>query len=791
MSGFRQIGRAVHRIEDGPLLRGQGRFLDDIRLPGMLEAAFVRSPLAHAAIRGIDAAAALAAPGVVAVYGFADLAPHLARERLPLQLRSSRLPPDCSPFPLAKGETVYVGEPVAVVIAESRYLAEDAAALVAVEYDALPAVVDARRSAEPDSPPARSGTQGNVLTRIQQRYGEVEAAFAAAPHRLSLALHTHRGAAHPLEGRGVAATWDAGEDRLTVWSSTQTAHEVRSFLIEMLALDENQIRVTTPDVGGGFGGKFLMYAEEVVIPLASRLLGRPVKWVEDRREHFLAAIQERDQFWDLEVAFDGEGRLRGLRGRMIHDHGAYTPQGVNLPYNSSTSVPGPYLLPAYELTVLVTETNKVAAMPVRGAGYPEASFVMERTLDRIAGALGLDRVTVRERNLIPPERMPYVTPLKSRSGSAVAYDSGDFPRTMRTALEALDHAGFPARQAAARAAGRHLGFGIANGVKGTGRGPFESALVRVGRSGRISIYTGAMPMGQGLKTALAQICAEQLGVEPAAITVVAGDTATIPLGLGGFASRQTVTAGSSVHLAAMAVRQKALAFAAHLLEAAVEDLELRDGRVEVVGTPGHGLSLGEIAGGLAGDPGYSIPGGFEPGLESSQNWAPTGLAYAMASHACEVEVDLGTASVRVLRYAVANDCGRAVNPMMVEGQIVGGAVHGIGNALYEWMAYDEEGQPLTTTLAEYLIPTAMEVPRIECRHLEFPSKLNPLGVKGVGEAGSIPAAPAIVAAIEDALAPFGVRIDQTPILPTRLFELLRPALERAGIQPWAVPAAPR
>jgi aerobic carbon-monoxide dehydrogenase large subunit len=783
VTGFRQIGHSVQRLEDGPLVRGQGRFVDDIRLPGMLEAAFLRSPHAHATIRGIDASAARGAPGVVAVYSFADLAPHLARERIPLQLRNSTLPADCSPFPLACHETVYVGEPVAVVVAESRYLAEDAVVLIGVDYETLPAVADARQSVRPDSPPVRRGTQGNVLTRIRQRYGDVAGALAAAPHRLSLSLKTHRGAAHPLEGRGVVAAHDPAEDRLTVWTSTQTAHEARSFLMEMLGLDENQVRVATPDVGGGFGSKFVIYPEEIVVPLVSRLLARPVKWIEDRREHFLSAIQERDQFWDLEVAFDGEGRLLGLRAQMIHDHGAYTPQGVNLPYNSSTSVPGPYLLPAYEVEVLVAETNKVAAMPVRGAGYPEAAFVMERTLDRIAQALGLDRVAVRERNLIPADRMPYTTPLKSRSGSAVAYDSGDFPLTMRTALEALDHGGFARRQAAARAEGRYLGIGVGNGIKGTGRGPFESALVRIGRSGRISVYTGAMPMGQGLKTALAQICAESFGVAAADISVTAGDTATIPLGLGGFASRQTVTAGSSVHLAAIAVRDKALAFAAHVLEASVADLTLRDGRIEVTDAPGHGISLGEIAGALAGDPGYAIPGSFEPGLESWKNFAPGGLAYAMASHAVEVEVDIGTASVRILRYVVANDCGRAINPMMVEGQIVGGAVHGIGNALFEWMGYDDNAQPVTTSFAEYLLPTAMEVPRIECRHLAFASTLNPLGVKGVGEAGCVPAAAAIISAVEDALAPFGVRIDETPILPSRLFDLLRPGLARAAAQP--------
>ena len=773
MSDLRHIGRSVRRLEDPPLLRGAGRFVDDIRLPATLEAAFVRSPHAHARIRGIDASAARTAPGVAAVLSFAELAPHLVRERMPMQFRSSTLPADCTPYPLAKDEAAYVGEAVAVVIARSRYEAEDAAAGVAVDYEPMPAIADCRRAIEPDAPRAHHFRKSNVLTEMRQLYGDVAAGFANAPHRFALSLKQHRGGAHSIEGRGVLASYDAGEDRLTLWSSTQLAHEVQSFLMEMLGLDENQVRVVTPDVGGGFGSKFLMYPEEVVIALASRLLRRPVKWIEDRREHFLAAIQERDQYWDIEVACDGEGRLLAVRGRMINDQGAYTPQGVNLTYNASTAFPGPYVLPAYDLHAMAVETNKVPAAPVRGAGYPEGAFAMERTLDRIADGLGLDRALVRRRNLVPPEKMPYVTPLKTRSGSPIAYDSGDLPAIMQSALDAVDYAGFPERQRRARARGRYLGIGVANGMKGTGRGPFESALVRIGRSGRVSLYTGAMPMGQGIKTALAQICAEELGVDPADIAVTTGDTATIPLGMGGFASRQTVTAGSSTQRAAQAVRQKAVAVAAHLLEAAAEDLELRDGRIAVRGVPGHGVTLRDVARALSGDPGYAIPGKFEPGLESFQNWMPDALTYGMASHAVELEVDPATASVRLLNYVVANDCGRAINPMIVEGQILGGAVHGIGNALYEWMGYDQDAQPITTNFGEYLLATAPELPPIAVRLVEFPARTNPLGVKGVGEAGCVPAAAAVIAAVENALAPFGVRIAEAPILPARLFALLR------------------
>ena len=772
VTATRYVGHSVKRLEDRPLLTGAGRFVADLRFADMLEAAFVRSPHAHALIRAIDTGAARRYPGVLAVFTLADLAPLLAQERLPLQFRTAQLPPDITPLVLAKDEVAFVGEAVAVVIAQTRYIAEDAAALVAVDYETLPAVSDCRQALAPGAPRAHHARASNLLTEFRQSYGDIADAFARAPHRASVKLKQHRGGAHSIEGRGAIAVYDVNEDRLTLWSSTQLAHEVRAFLMMLLRLDENQLRVVAPDVGGGFGAKFVMYPEEVTLAASCLLLRRPIKWVEDRREHFLAAVQERDQYWDLDVAFDAGGRLLGVRGEMIHDEGAYTPQGINLPYNASTALPGPYMLPAYQLDVRVAETNKVATMPVRGAGYPEGAFAMERLLDRIADELGLDRAEVRRRNLVPPEKMPYVSPLKTRAGSPVALDSGDFLGCQRMALEAIDYAGFGARQDRARAGGRYLGIGLGNGVKGTGRGPFESGIVRIGRSGRISVYTGAMPMGQGIKTALAQICAEQFDVAPDSVAVAAGDTAVIPYGQGGFASRQTVTAGSAVHLAAVAVRDKALKVAAHLLEVSVSDLELRDGRVEIAGAPGSGLTLREIAEAVAGVPGYSMPGKFEPGLESMQSFLPNALTYGGGCHAVEVEVDIETCGVRILRYIVVNDSGRVINPMIVEGQLTGGAAHAIGNALFEWMGYDDGAQPITTTFADYVIPGATEVPRIEVKLAEFPSPLNPLGVKGVGESGCVPAAGAIISAVENALAPFGVWIGEYPVTPARLFALL-------------------
>ena len=766
------IGERIKRIEDPALLRGVARFADDIHMPGLAEAAFLRSPHPHAAIDAIDVEDARRAPGIHAVLTLADLAPALTSERMPLGFRDDRLPEGITPFVLAKNEVRHVGEPVALIIAETRYLAEDAAARIDVDYRPLPAIADCRAAIAPDAPRVCSDKLSNVLITFEQDYGDADRVFADAPHVFSLALKQHRGGAHSLEGRAVVARYDSIDDRLTVWSSTQMSHETRSMLVTLLGSDENRIRVVAPEVGGGFGAKYLTYAEEIAVAAAVRILDRPVKWIEDRREHFTSSVQERDQYWDVEVATDSDGMLLGIRGEMIHDNGAYTPQGINLPYNSSTAVPGPYILPAYHLRVTVAMTNKVAAMPVRGAGYPEGTFVMERLLDAAADGLGMSRDEIRRRNLVPLDAMPYTSPLKTRAGTFVKCDSGDFLKCQAMALERIGAAGFPARQKAELAEGRHIGLGIANGLKGTGRGPFESGMVRVGRSGQVLVATGAMPMGQGTKTLLAQICAAELGLEVTDVEVVAGDTGAIPMGLGGFASRQTVTAGSSVHLAAGAVRTKVLTMAAHLLEAAAEDLELAGGEVRVKGAPGLSVSLREIAEAAAGVPGYALPPGVEPGLESSVNFMPTGLTYSNSVHVTEVEVDIETGAVTIRRYLVVSDCGRLINPMMVDGQVRGGVAHGIGNGLFEWMGYDADGQPLTTNFADYLLPSATDVPTIELVYNETLSPMNPLGVKGVGESGTVPAAAAIASAIEDALRPYAVRITEVPVMPGRIVELI-------------------
>ena len=533
-----------------------------------------------------------------------------------------------------------------------------------------------------------------------------------------------------------------------------------------------------PDVGGGFGSKHIVYPEEVIVAGIALIQRCAVKWIEDRREHFLAAIQERDQYWDVEAATDADGRLLGLRGTMIHDQGAYTLLGLNVPHNATLAVPGPYLLPNYQLDVTIAATNRVGTIPVRGAGYPEGTFTMERAMDLIADDLGLDRAEVRRRNLIPAEMIPYELPLRSRDGSKTSYESGDYPTCLQKALNGSGYERFAERRTNARNEGRYIGMGLANGVKITGRGPFETGIVRIGPSGQITVHTGAMPMGQGIKTAYAQICAEQFGVDPADVTVVAGDTGTVPMGIGGFGSRQTINAGSSIHLAAIEVREKALKTAAHMLEVSEQDLEMDDGDINVKGVPGLFVSLSDVAKALSGAVGYASPKDMSPGLEATANFLPTGLTYGNSVHVVEAEVDIGTGAVDIQRYVVVNDSGRLINPLIVEGQIIGGVAHGIGNALFEWMGYDESGQPVTTTFAEYLLPTAPVVPNVEIIHHETPSTVNPLGVKGVGEAGVIPAAAAVMSAIEDALSPFGVRIAETPVSPPRLIELIDEAKAR-------------
>jgi carbon-monoxide dehydrogenase large subunit len=763
------IGARLPRLESEPLLRGRGRFVGDIEAPGALHVAFVRSPHPHAIVRDVDKTAALAVPGVHAVLTLDDLAKAMVQRRM-VRHSNSGMPLDKAwLFALADGEVSYVGEPVAMVVADDRYVAEDAAALVAVDYDVQPYVADVRKAA--GGPPVRRELASNVITTYKVEFGDAEAAFKQAAHVFRQELWQHRGGAHSMETRGLVAEVRS-DGGITVHASTQKAHDLKQTLTALMDFDE-ALRVVSPDIGGGFGAKLCVYSEDVAVVAAAKLLQRSLKWVEDRREYFVGAVHERDQYWTLDIAVDKDAKVLGIRGSLLHDTGAYTPQDPNIPYNSVSTMSGPYVIPAFAVDVTIAMTNKTPVSSVRGAGYPQAAFAMERLLDRVARELKLDRAEVRRRNLIPKEKLPYKKPLKARSGVTIEYDSGDYPGCQAEVLRVIGWDDFPKRQAAARQAGRHLGIGLAHGVKGTGRGPFESGLVRVSRTGRVTVFTGAAELGQGLQTALAQICASELGLRANDVQVVAGDTAGVSLGLGAFASRQTVTAGSSVLLATRQVADKARKVASHVLEADERDLEIAGGEVRVAGAPKLAVKLSEIARILQGAPGYGFPPGVEPGLEANVNHRTDALSYGNGCHAVEVEVDIETGGVQILRYVALQDSGRLINPLMVDGQIHGGVAHGIGNAVLEWMGYDESGQPVTTSYADYLLPAATDVPLVETLYKETPSPLNPLGVKGVGESGTIPAAAAIVSAIENALEPFGVAIAQVPIRPERLLALIR------------------
>ena len=766
------IGQSTARIEDRDLLCGKARFVADIKIPGMLHASFVRSPHAHARIVAIDTRSALALPGVVAVLTSNDIRAVAQSDRLAVALPDRVYRQQRDRPILAADETVHVGEAIAMVLATDAYVAEDGTGLVEVQFELLPVVSDCRAALKPGAPPVHSGAADNLVAAFTTGYGDVDAAFAAAAHVVKDSYWLHRGCGHAMECRGCVASHDCVDDKLTLWSSTQTPLVTARLLAELLGREEASVRVITPDVGGGFGPKLVFYPEEAAVAIAAVITRRPVKWIEDRREHFVATTQERDQYWDAEIALDAAGKILGVRGSLVHDHGAYTARGLTVPQGAAAALSLAYRVPAYRMEVKVAFTNKVPVTPIRGSGQPQGVFVMERLLDRAAQVLNIDRAEIRRRNLVPAEAMPCKKDFVTRGGVPVVLDSGDYPACQAEALARAEWTDFPQRQADARRAGRYLGIGLANFVEATGRGPYEQVRVRVTGAGMIEVATGAAAMGQSTKTMLAQIVAEQLGGAMERIIVKAGDSGEVAMGFGGFNSRQAVMAGSSAHLASVKVREKTLLAASHLLEVDAGDLEIAGDRVVLTGAKDVSLSLAEIARTMAGAPGFMLPGNLTPGLEAAENVVIDQMTYGNGTAVAEVEVDVKTAAVRVTRIVFVHDAGRLINPMIAEGQIVGGIAHGIGNALYEWMAYDDDAQPLTTTLADYLLVTASDMPELVIGHRETPTPLNPLGVKGIGEAGVLPIPAAIVSALEDALAPFAIRLSQFPIRPRDLAALL-------------------
>jgi carbon-monoxide dehydrogenase large subunit len=775
--GAKYFGASVPRREDARLLRGEGRYVDDVKLPGMLHAAFVRSPHAHARIRAVRADAARRLPGVARVFTFADL----ERWMKPMPLFGA-VPPGLAQrvrvtmrqvpqLALARDVVRHVGEIVAMVIADRRALAEDAAELVEVEYEPLPPVTDMVAAAAAGSPVIHPGWGSNVAVQFETGFGDVAAAFRQADVRVRERFHIQRYVGMPIETRGVVARWDPRDQRLTTWNATQVVHFVQQGLVAALGLPPHKVRVIAPDVGGGFGTKANGYPEDLLIPVAAIVCRRPVKWTEDRREHMMAAGHARHQVHDIEIAARRDGTMLAVRDRIWLDLGAYNCWGIVLPYNTVAHLLGPHRVPSLHVECEGVVTNKTPNAPYRGAGRPETVFAMDRIVDCLARELSIDPAELRRRNYLSAADLPYELPIPYRDGNRLVYDSGDFRATLDAALAHADYDAMRGEQAELRGRGTYRGIGISGYVEGTAIGPYEGATVRLDAAGHAVVATGAASQGQGHETSFAQVAADALGIPLDWVTVIGGDTAAIPFGIGTFASRSAVNAGSAIHVAALRVKDKLAAAAAALLEAAPGDIEVADGQATVRGTPGSAVPLARVIQSALPTFAAAGPGGAD--FEATVYHHQSTVTYTSAVHVAHVEVDPGTGVVRLLRYVVAHDCGALINPLIVEGQIHGGVAQGVGGGLLEEMVYDDQGQLLTGTLMDYLIPTAMELPPIETVHLEYPSPRNPLGVKGIGEGGAISPPAAIANAVEDALLPFGARVTRTPLGPSVVLELIK------------------
>jgi carbon-monoxide dehydrogenase large subunit len=766
----RAVGARVLRREDPRLLTGRGRYVSDVAPPGALHAAFLRSPHAHARIDGIDTAAARALPGVIAVLTAADIA-GVAR---PLRARSgSPGYQECDTPALAADRVRMVGEPVALVVADSRYRAEDAAEAVTVGWSPLPAVMEIDDALAAGAPAIHDEIPDNLFNRFEDRTGDVEGAFAAAAHVVELDIHQQRYGAAAMEGRVVTAAYDPGDGALTAWLSTQVPHLARTGLAKHLGLGETKVRVISPDMGGGFGPKCVLYPEDVAVAAASIVLGRPVTWVSDRTEDLLCTVHGREQRHRIRAAADADGRVLAVSAEIHASNGAYAPWPYTAALDSgqaSENVTGPYDIPCYERRVHAVVTNKAPMGPYRGVGRVIACLSIERVMDVLAERVGVDRLEIRRRNLI--REHPHTT------ATGLVYESGDYPRQLAMLEDAIDWSRLAAENAAARADGVHRGLGVAVAVEHSAYGPqalaarrmemtlgYDTAALRMEPDGRLRVAVGLHNHGQGHETTIAQIAADELGLAVGDIDVVYGDTAVVPYGMGTWASRSTVCCGGATVLAAGDMREQILALAADMLEASPGDLVLAGGFAGVRGSRSRRVSIPDVARRANHQPDL-LPDGVEPGLEVTRRYMPPDPGtFSSAAHAAHVEVDVETGDVRVLRYVVIEDCGTVVNPMIVDGQVHGGVAQGIGGALYEHLAYDAGGSLLATSFMDYLLPGATEVPAIDVRHIESPAPDVPGGFKGMGEGGAIPAPAVIVAAVNDALQPFGVVADHTPLTP--------------------------
>ncbi len=767
MALSQQIGARVRRREDPRLIAGAGRYLDDHRPAGLAHAVFVRSYLANARVTHLDVEEARLSDGVITIYNADDLAD---APGFPLSGPKGTLIPR---RPLLQGDRVrFAGDLVAMVVAESREQARDAADRVVVELDAQPAVteVDAARAA--GAPLVHEDFGTNIAYRSTRTWGDVAAAFDS-PHRVVRArIRNQRLAGIPIEPRGVLAEASRWEPSLTVWSSTQIPHGVRDEVAAFLSMPQTDVRVIAPEVGGGFGAKLSLYPEELLVAWAARRLLRPVKWVEERTEHMQATTHGRGQVHDAELAVDADGRIRGLRVKIVADLGAY-PMGVGLGPLTRRLLCGCYRVPAMQVDVESVYTNTTPIAACRGAGRPEAIFLIERMIDLAARELGIDPVDIRRRNLLPR----FETPTPTVAGEM--YDSGDFPAALERALEGADYPGLRQRQEQARAEGRLIGVGVASYVEMAGFGPsgdlFESAVVRVHPDGAVTVMTGTSPHGQGHETAWAQLVALELGVDPDRVTVRHGDTALLAAGTGTFGSRSAAVGGTAVHLASRDVQEKARRIAAHMLEAAPADIVVRDGQWHVRGAPGRAVTFRDIAQVAYGE---GRPPDMEAGLEATRYFQPPGLVFPFGAHVAVVEIDPDTGALRLERYVSVDDCGRVINPLLAEGQVHGGLAQGIAQALFEEVAYGPDGELLTGNLTTYMVPTAPDLPSFTLDRTVTPSPVNPLGVKGIGESATIGSTPAVVNAVLDALAPLGVREMDPPCTPEKIWNAIRAARAR-------------
>jgi len=773
---MKYIGKRVQRNEDPRLLTGQALFVDDVDLPGMLHAAFLRSDYAHARLKSVDMSAARQRPGVVAVYTAEDMGkdwkpgPPLVSPPPTVEdvLFHSR-----TQVPLVKDKVRFAGEPIAVVIADSRYIAEDALEDIIVDLEPLEAVWDLEKALQPGSVLVHDDLESNLAAHLVQVKGDYARIRAEADLIIKRRFVIDRGAAAAMENRGIVADWDAKSQRLTVWDTTQAPIPIRNGLALRLGLSEHQVRVIAPFVGGGFGPKIMMfYPEEMLIPWIALKLGRPIKWIEDRRENFYATTQERQQIHEAEMALTRDGRILGIRDDFLHDTGAYDPYGLTIPINTQCHAMGAYDIANFYSEFKVVFTNKIIATPVRGAGRPQGIYIVERLLDLAAKELGLDPLDIRRRNFIPPDKFPYEHVIIDQAFAPLIFDSGNYQSALEKAATLIGYDQFvQEEQPRLRLEGRHVGIGIVSFVETTGVGPYEGARITVEADGKVSVATGVGTQGQGHFTSFAQIVAEQLGVDLEDVHLVTGDTAEFHWGTGTFASRGAVVAGNAIHASALAVREKILKLASKTLGAPEEELELEGGLVRVADIPYLSISLGELAS-LANPLRGAVEPGTEPGLEATAYFGPKYGGTAFGTHAMILEVDAETMMVEIKRYVVVEDCGTVINPLILEGQIHGGVAMGIGNAYYEKLVYDENAQLLNASLMDYIIPTATEVPRMVVGHQETPSPLNPLGTKGAGEAGTIPVPALFAQALENALPEYNLEILETPLSPNRLFELL-------------------